>query len=79
MLRLALHTTVITSALAATISAGSAHADTCAPARVMVVLDKSSSMQTGSIGSVTKWDIAVQGLGEVLAAYEGFARPSADQ
>jgi uncharacterized protein (TIGR03382 family) len=47
-----------------------AAADTCAPARVMVVLDKSSSMQTGSIGGATKWSIAVQGLGDVLSAYE---------
>ncbi|MGN6108045.1 MAG: MopE-related protein [Kofleriaceae bacterium] len=44
--------------------------DSCAPARAMVVLDKSSSMQTGSIGGVTKWNIAVQGLGQVLTAYE---------
>jgi uncharacterized protein (TIGR03382 family) len=47
-----------------------AAADTCAPARVMVVLDKSSSMQTGTIGGATKWSIAVQGLGDVLSAYE---------
>jgi MYXO-CTERM domain-containing protein len=50
--------------------APAAHAETCDPAKVMVILDKSSSMQTGSIGGVTKWSIAVDGLGQVLAAYE---------
>jgi MYXO-CTERM domain-containing protein len=47
-----------------------AHADSCTPASVMVVLDKSSSMQTGTIAGATKWDIAVQGLGQVLSAYQ---------
>ncbi len=50
-----------------------AAADTCSSARVMVVLDKSSSMVTGSINGTTKWDIAVGGLGEVLSAYESKA------
>ncbi|MBA3396830.1 MAG: VWA domain-containing protein [Deltaproteobacteria bacterium] len=45
-------------------------ADTCEPARVMVVFDKSSSMVTGKIGTQTKWDVAVGGLGQVLGAYE---------
>ncbi|MBX3159073.1 MAG: VWA domain-containing protein [Deltaproteobacteria bacterium] len=44
--------------------------DTCERARVMVILDKSSSMVTGSIGNQTKWDVAKLGLGEVLATYE---------
>jgi len=47
--------------------------NTCAPARVMVVLDKSSSMETGMIGGVTKWNTAVSGLGDVLSAYDGKA------
>jgi uncharacterized protein (TIGR03382 family) len=47
-----------------------AEADTCSSARVMVVLDKSSSMQTGTINGSTKWSIAVDGLGQVLNAYE---------
>ncbi|MEJ7602872.1 MAG: vWA domain-containing protein [Kofleriaceae bacterium] len=51
-------------------TAAPAAADTCDPAKVMVVLDKSSSMQTGMIGTATKWSIAVDGLGQVLAAYE---------
>jgi MYXO-CTERM domain-containing protein len=42
----------------------------CDPARVMVILDKSSSMQTGTIGGVTKWQLARQGLDEVLATYD---------
>jgi uncharacterized protein (TIGR03382 family) len=36
----------------------------------MVVLDKSSSMRTGTIGGVTKWDIAVDALDAVLAGVE---------
>jgi MYXO-CTERM domain-containing protein len=57
-----------TSLLAA---APNAHAaDNCTPARVMVVLDKSSSMVTGMVGAQTKWDVAVDGLGQVLSAYE---------
>jgi MYXO-CTERM domain-containing protein len=59
--------------LVVTGSLATAHADTCENARVMVILDKSSSMVTGNIGAATKWDVAVQGLGEVLSAYEGRA------
>lgn len=47
-----------------------ADADSCTSARVMVILDKSSSMQTGSVGTQTKWQVAVDGLGQVLTAYE---------
>ena len=65
MQRLAASTLLLTAAIAP-----SAHAETCDPAKVMVVLDKSSSMQTGTIGAATKWSIAVDGLGQVLAAYE---------
>ncbi len=50
-----------------------AHADACSPARVMVVLDKSSSMVTGMIGADTKWDVAVDGLGQLLSAYQAKA------
>jgi len=45
-------------------------ADSCTSARVMVILDKSSSMQTGKVGAQTKWQVAVDGLGQVLSAYE---------
>lgn len=62
-----------TVAASALVAPSSAHADSCAPARVMVVLDKSSSMQTGSIAGATKWSIAVNGLDEVLGAYQSRA------
>ena len=51
-----------------------AAAETCSAAEVMVVFDRSSSMVTGSIGTMTKWDIAVAGIGEVLTAYESKAQ-----
>jgi len=50
-----------------------AHADACSPPRIMVVLDKSSSMRTGTIGGVTKWDIAVDALDSVLVGLESEA------
>lgn len=68
MLRLLVPALALTGSLAT-----HARAETCDPARVMVILDKSSSMVTGSIGAQTKWDVAVQGLGDVLAAYDGKA------
>ncbi|HUQ07206.1 MAG TPA: vWA domain-containing protein [Kofleriaceae bacterium] len=42
----------------------------CRPPRVMMVLDKSSSMQTGTIGGVTKWNIAKNALGQVLTGIQ---------
>lgn len=51
-----------------------AAAATCEPARVMVVLDKSSSMTTGQIAGVTKWNIAVSGLSQVLGTYQSSAQ-----
>jgi MYXO-CTERM domain-containing protein len=39
----------------------------------MVVLDKSSSMQTGMIAGQTKWSIAVGGLGQLLDTYQAKA------
>jgi MYXO-CTERM domain-containing protein len=51
----------------------SAGADSCTPARVMVVLDKSSSMQTGMIQGQTKWSIAVGGLGQLLDTFQAKA------
>jgi MYXO-CTERM domain-containing protein len=47
--------------------------DACVPPRIMVVLDKSSSMRTGTIGGVTKWDIAVDALDSVLVGLENEA------
>ena len=57
-------------------SARTAAADNpaCRPPTVMVVLDKSSSMQTGTIGGVTKWNIAVNALGQVLTGLQHDAR-----
>ena len=54
-------------------AAPSVQAETCDPARVMVVLDKSSSMQTGLVANRTKWSIAVDGLGQVLNTYDARA------
>ncbi len=65
-----------TAALASTgllLAPAPAAADTCSAARVMVVLDKSSSMVTGSIAGATKWSIAVNGIGQVLGQYEAQA------
>ncbi|HEY5944071.1 MAG TPA: vWA domain-containing protein [Kofleriaceae bacterium] len=39
----------------------------------MVVLDKSSSMETGMIGGQSKWSIAVNGLGQLLDTYQAKA------
>ncbi len=50
-----------------------AAAQVCTPPRVMVVLDKSSSMQTGVIGGQTKWSIAVGALGTALTELDGAA------
>jgi uncharacterized protein (TIGR03382 family) len=58
---------VLSSAL---LAPHAADADSCTSARVMVILDKSSSMQTGKVGTQTKWQVAVDGLGQVLTAYE---------
>ena len=51
-------------------TARTASADQCTPADVVVVLDKSSSMVTGTINGVTKWDIAADGLGKLLEQYQ---------
>jgi len=47
-----------------------AAAEECAPGRVMLVLDKSSSMQTGTIGGVTKWSIAQDVIDQVASQFE---------
>ncbi|HET6612291.1 MAG TPA: vWA domain-containing protein [Kofleriaceae bacterium] len=48
----------------------SAHADPCDPSRMMIVLDKSSSMITGSVDGVAKWDLAVSALDELATNLE---------
>jgi uncharacterized protein (TIGR03382 family) len=72
MLRLLSTAALTSSALLASVP-NTAHADSCTPARVMVVLDKSSSMQTGTIAGQTKWSIAVGGLGQLLDTYQAKA------
>ena len=42
----------------------------CAPGRVMLILDKSSSMQTGLIDGVTKWSIAQDAIDQVASQFE---------
>jgi hypothetical protein len=37
---------------------------------MLIVLDKSSSMVTGSVGSQTKWEVAKSALSQVLSTYE---------
>lgn len=46
----------------------------CSPPTVVIVLDKSSSMITGSIDDVAKWDVARQAINGVLETYEAEAR-----
>ena len=73
---LAMNRLLAASALVSTgllLSPAPAAADQCSAARVMVVLDKSSSMVTGSINGATKWSIAVNGIGQVLGQYESQA------
>tara|TARA_R110002096_G_scaffold77896_8_gene183379 strand:+ start:16223 stop:17977 length:1755 start_codon:yes stop_codon:yes gene_type:complete len=59
--------------------------DACAPARVMLVLDQSSSMQTGTINGDTKWSIATAAIDAVTGEFENnlemglMAFPSAGQ
>jgi len=61
----------LSAAAACTVAGTAAHADTnCTPARMQIVLDRSSSMQTGTIGGVTKWSIATNALDTVVAAYQ---------
>lgn len=44
--------------------------DSCQPSRVMMILDQSSSMQTGTINGQTKWSIAVNAIDAVTAEFE---------
>jgi hypothetical protein len=58
----------VTASLAA--STQTAAAQQCDPAKLMVVLDKSSSMQTGTINGDSKWSIAVGALDTVVTEFE---------
>ncbi len=42
----------------------------CTPSRMMMILDKSSSMQTGRIGANSKWQIAVDALDQVTGQFD---------
>ncbi len=42
----------------------------CSPARVMLILDRSSSMQTGTINGETKWNIATNAIDAVTARFQ---------
>ncbi|MBL4637475.1 MAG: VWA domain-containing protein [Kofleriaceae bacterium] len=44
--------------------------DSCQPSRVMMILDQSSSMQTGTINGQTKWSIAVTAIDALTAEFE---------
>jgi MYXO-CTERM domain-containing protein len=47
-----------------------AAADSCKAPRMMVVLDKSSSMVTGTVGGQTKWEVAKSALSSVVTTYQ---------
>ncbi|HUS63391.1 MAG TPA: vWA domain-containing protein [Kofleriaceae bacterium] len=63
-------TIAFSTGLVAAALQGQARAQDCEPSRAMVILDKSSSMQTGTIGGVTKWDIAKGALDTVVSEFE---------
>lgn len=58
------------STAALTSLAAEAQAQDCTPPRMMMVVDKSSSMETGSIGAQTKWEIAVDALDQVTNQFD---------
>jgi MYXO-CTERM domain-containing protein len=45
-------------------------AQNCNVPRTLIILDKSSSMVTGKVGSQTKWEVAKQALGQVVNTYQ---------
>ena len=57
------------SVLVALPFAGTARAD-CTPSKVMVLFDRSTSMVEGTIGTMTKWQIANTAVDDVVAAYQ---------
>jgi hypothetical protein len=67
-LRLAAVSTLAASLVAASVAP--ARADQCAPPTMLLILDKSSSMQTSTIGGVTLWNIAVNALDTVLSEFD---------
>ncbi len=69
-MRLAAVIVVSSLALAAAAAVPAHAADQCAPARVMLVLDRSSSMQTGTIGGDSKWSIAISAIDQVVTKFD---------
>jgi MYXO-CTERM domain-containing protein len=68
-----LRTAALSTALAATALAAAptaAEAQNCTPSRAMLVLDRSSSMQTGTIGGVSKWEIAVDAIDTLVGQFD---------
>lgn len=60
----------LVAGLGAALMPSTAEAQDCTQPRMMVVLDKSSSMETGVIGNETKWDIAVDALDQVTGQFD---------
>lgn len=60
----------LAAATSALVAVPAASADNCDPSRMMVVLDKSSSMITGSVQGVPKWDLAVSALDSLATDLE---------
>jgi MYXO-CTERM domain-containing protein len=61
---------LVSLGLLAAAPASRAMAQDCAPSRVMLILDKSSSMQTGTIGNQTKWAVAVGAIDTLVRNFE---------
>ena len=63
---------VSTLAITGVLGASKAQAQQCVPPRVLIVLDKSSSMNyTAGDGVTPKWTVAQQAIADVTATYEG--------
>ncbi len=63
--------TLVSASLA--LLAGSLEADaaSCKAPRMLIVLDKSSSMVTGMVGTQTKWEIAKNAIANIVQTYQG--------
>ena len=70
MHRLFVHPLACLAALAGLLPPAAAAASECAPPKLMLIVDQSSSMETGSIGGQTKWSIAVDAIDQVAKQFE---------
>lgn len=69
-----LHCLAICSALTlAPLAQAAADTSQCAPSRVLVLFDRSTSMIKGKIDDVTKWDLATDALEDAVSQYESKA------